>query len=161
MWGDRPKQDKDLPFFRAVMQTRCGSLQNSTRADFAQKQTHYLLADIICWTAASLWLIFSFLLCLCVFWHKTLGMFCLHVWMCAIVCSLGFLSFIFACNELVCRLNQPNARSHPADLSVLISPKDAPSLLVRVHNRCEEFFLLSLIESLFKLDKLIFSKINI
>lgn len=60
---------------------------------------------------------------------------------------------MLAYNELVCGLNRPNAHSHPADLSVLISPKDAPSPRARVRHLCEEFFLLSLIESSFDLDK--------
>lgn len=57
--------------------------------------------------------------------------------------TLGMLAY----NELVCGLNRPNAHSHPADLSVLISPKDAPSSRARVRHLCEEFFLLSLIET--------------
>lgn len=58
---------------------------------------------------------------------------------------------IIAYNELVCRLNWPNAHSHPTDLSELISPKDTASPLVRVHHLCEQSWL----KSSFNLDKLI------
>lgn len=65
-----------------------------------------------------------------------------------LMCSL---SVIPAHNELVCRLNCPNAQSHPTDLSVLISPKYTASALVRVHYLCQLFWL----NRAFDLEKLI------
>lgn len=58
-----------------------------------------------------------------------------------VICSVSL-----AYNEFVCRLNWPNAHSHSADLSLLISPKDAASPLVGVHHLCQQFFQLPLIE---------------
>lgn len=58
-----------------------------------------------------------------------------------VICSVSL-----AYNEFVCRLNWPNAHSHSADLSLLISPKNAASPLVRVHHLCQQFFQLPLIE---------------
>lgn len=68
-----------------------------------------------------------------------------------LLCSFNV---VLAYNELVCRLNCPNARSHPTDLSVLISPKYTASARVRVHYLCQLFSL----NRAFNLEKLILPK---